>query len=387
MASLRKRGRFWYVRLRDECGKQKEVKASPDRGVANQIKRDLESTQAKIKAGILDPRDVSAIEAERVPLAKHVDDYLRFLTAKGCVPDHVNAVRIKLKWLLRKTGVIRLSQLKASLVVEALAELKASGRSDRTIFHYATVAKSFANWLKKDHRTRFDLLEDLDRPAVVTEGERPALSPEQTARLIDATATSPPRCGMSGPDRSWFYALAATTGLRRLELQALTPESFDLDGPAPVVTLPPPRTKNRKGAVQPLPGIPRRRPTILAGRQACREDPLPTGHPDGRDDPRRPQGRWHPARRLCLPQHETHLHLGSRGEWRVGQGLHGAGPPLQAGPDLQEVQPLAGGRSLEGRQCDGTPVGDKRLAHTLPTGGCLIGSYWGDEREPRIEPR
>ncbi len=254
MASLRKRGRFWYVRLRDECGKQKEVKASPDRGVANQIKRDLESTQAKIKAGILDPRDVSAIEAERVPLAKHVDDYLRFLTAKGCVPDHVNAVRIKLKWLLRKTGVIRLSQLKASLVVEALAELKASGRSDRTIFHYATVAKSFANWLKKDHRTRFDLLEDLDRPAVVTEGERPALSPEQTARLIDATATSPPRCGMSGPDRSWFYALAATTGLRRLELQALTPESFDLDGPAPVVTLPPPRTKNRKGAVQPLPG-------------------------------------------------------------------------------------------------------------------------------------
>jgi integrase len=254
VASIRKRGKTWYVRSRDETGRQIERKAGPDKSVANQIKRDLESTLSKIKAGILDPRDVSAIEAERVPLVQHVEDYLRFLAAKGCVPDHVKAVRIKLEWLLRKTGVIRLSQLKASLVVEVLAELKASGRSDRTIFHYATVAKSFANWLKKDHRTRFDLLEDLDRPTVVIEADRPALSQEQTAKLIEATATSSPRCGMSGPDRSWLYALAACTGFRRLELQALYPESFNLDGSDPTVTLPRPRTKNRKGAVQPLPG-------------------------------------------------------------------------------------------------------------------------------------
>ena len=251
MASIRKRGRIWYVRSRDETGRQIERKAGPDRGVALQIKRDTESTQAKIKAGIVDARDISAMDAERIPLTQHVEDYLRFLTAKGCVPDHVTAVAIKLDWLLRQTGALRLSQLRPSLVTEALAELKAKGRSDRTIFHYATVAKSFANWLKKDHRTRFDLLEDLDRPAVVTEGERPALSPDQTARLIEFTATSDPRCGMSGPDRSWLYTLAACTGFRRLELQALYPESFNLEGG--VVTLPRPQTKNRKGAVQPLP--------------------------------------------------------------------------------------------------------------------------------------
>ena len=240
MASIRKRGKIWYVRARDETGRQIERKAGPDRGVALQIKRDLESTLQKIKLGILDPREVSAIEAERIPLAQHVEDYLRFLTAKGCVPDHVNAVAIKLEWLLRQTGALRLSQLRPSLLVEALAELKANGRSDRTIFHYATVAKAFANWLKKDHRTRFDLLEDLDRPAVVTERERPALSPEQSARLIEVTATSAPRYSMSGPDRSWFYALAACTGFRRLELQALYPESFNLDGTDPTVTLPRP---------------------------------------------------------------------------------------------------------------------------------------------------
>ena len=179
-----------------------------------QIKRDLESTQAKIRAGILDPRDVSAIEAERVPVVQHVEDYLRYLAAKGCVPDHVRAVRIKLEWLLRKTGVIRLSQLKPSLVIEALAELKATGRSDRTRFHYATVSRSFSAWLAKEHRTKFNLLEDLERPAVVSEGERPALLPDQAAMLIEATASGPPRCGISGLDRSWLYTLAATHGVQ-----------------------------------------------------------------------------------------------------------------------------------------------------------------------------
>ena len=330
MASIRKRGKTWYVRARDETGRQIERKAGPDKSVANQIKRDMESTLSKIKAGILDPRDVSAIEAERVPLVQHVEDYLRFLAAKGCVPDHVKAVRIKLEWLLRKTGVIRLSQLKASLVVEALAELKASGRSDRTIFHYATVAKSFSNWLKKDHRTRFDLLEDLDRPAVVTERERPALSPEQTARLIEAAATAPPRYGMSGPDRSWFYALAACTGFRRLELQALYPESFNLDGSDPTVILPPRLTKNRKGAVQPLPGYlvedlrswlatkPGGKtlfPAITATAGMIKADL---------------RSCWRAPRWVLLPQPAPHVRLGGGRQWRVGQGVHGAGSPLQA---------------------------------------------------------
>jgi Phage integrase family len=79
------------------------------------------------------------------------------------------------------------------------------------------------------------------------------LSPEQLALLIATTRAGKARRGMSGIDRSWYYTLAACTGLRRLELQALRPESFDLDPAAPTVTLPPPRTKNRKGARQPLP--------------------------------------------------------------------------------------------------------------------------------------
>ena len=43
MASLRRRGKVWYVRVRDECGRQREVKAGPDKSVANQMKASEDS--------------------------------------------------------------------------------------------------------------------------------------------------------------------------------------------------------------------------------------------------------------------------------------------------------------------------------------------------------
>ena len=66
MASLRKKGKVWYVRVRDESGRQREVKAGPDKSVANQMKRDLESKTQRIKAGVLDPREADAMDAERI---------------------------------------------------------------------------------------------------------------------------------------------------------------------------------------------------------------------------------------------------------------------------------------------------------------------------------
>jgi hypothetical protein len=58
---------------------------------------------------------------------------------------------------------------------------------------------------------------------------------------------------MTGQDRSWLYTLAIYTGLRRSELQSLTPESFSLDASPPTVSLPGRDTKNSDDATQPLP--------------------------------------------------------------------------------------------------------------------------------------
>jgi len=50
-----------------------------------------------------------------------------------------------------------------------------------------------------------------------------------------------------------LYRLALATGFRAAELSALTPEHFDLNAHPPAVVLPAEMTKNRKGAVQPIP--------------------------------------------------------------------------------------------------------------------------------------
>ena len=78
------------------------------------MKRDLESKTQRIKAGVLDPREADAMEAERIPITKHVADYIQNLEARGACPDHLENVRKRLDWLLAETAITRLSQLPES---------------------------------------------------------------------------------------------------------------------------------------------------------------------------------------------------------------------------------------------------------------------------------
>ena len=157
MASLRKKGKVWYVRVRDESGRQREVKAGPDKSVAQSIARDLEGKIQRVKAGVLDPREAGCLDAERIPITQHVEEYVQELDAKGCVEGHVDGVRKRLTWFLEETKITRLSQLRPSLVDTALKTLRDAGKSDRTVSHYCAALKSFSRWAKKDRRTREDL--------------------------------------------------------------------------------------------------------------------------------------------------------------------------------------------------------------------------------------
>jgi integrase len=252
VASLRKRGRNWYIRYRSE-GRSTEVKAGPDKQVAKSLAKDLENKLQRIKLGLLDSREAASMEAEKKPLADHVSNYLSYLADRGNAPAHIEGVRAKLAWFLDESRIVRLSQIRPSLAQSALGRLKALRKSDRTVSHYAAAWKAFTAWLKRDRRTQEDLLADLERPPVLQARCREDLPPELAARLIEATRSGPVRRGLSGEDRAWLYTLATVTGLRRGELQALRPECFGLDGPIPIVSLPGVATKNGKPAVQPLP--------------------------------------------------------------------------------------------------------------------------------------
>ncbi len=253
MASIRKRNAYWYIRFRDETGKQVERKASKDKGVARKMAQSIEDRITGIRMGILDPREADCQDAERRPIGDHVSDYVRNLEAKGCVAGHAAQVKRRLEWFLEETKVGRLSQIRPSLAVSALKALRDEGRGDQTVNHYCTTWKSFAKWAWRDRRTRTDLLADLELPRVVATKQRIDLPLQEVIRLIETARHGERRRGLDGPDRAMLYLVAAVSGLRRLELMSLTVESFDLDSSPATVKLPGTATKNSCDAVQPLP--------------------------------------------------------------------------------------------------------------------------------------
>jgi integrase len=259
MASLRKRGRVWYVRHRDANGKQVETKAGPDKSVAQRIARELESRVSAIKAGVADPREAKWAEAERRPIAEHVAEWHAYLISKGDVAQHADQSRDRVLRLIESAKVLRISGLTISAAQCALSDLRLiKGRrgrkqlSESSVAHYARAIKSFARWLWRDGRARDDTLVHMELPAVNDKFTRRALDPGEAAALIAITPMQRPRARMTGQDRAILYATALGTGLRRGELCSLTPENFDLDADPPAVTCSGKNTKNGQDAVQPI---------------------------------------------------------------------------------------------------------------------------------------
>jgi integrase len=82
---------------------------------------------------------------------------------------------------------------------------------------------------------------------------RPPTLEELRRLLAAARASKRAFRGLAGPDRALLYATAAASGFRAEELSHLCPEDFDLAAEVPAVALARRDTKNRQGALQPLP--------------------------------------------------------------------------------------------------------------------------------------
>ncbi len=259
MASYRKRGATWYVRYRDEHGKQLEVKAGPDQGMARRIGAELESRVQAIKAGAIDPRESIWAEAERTPLTDHVAAWHASLVAKGSSPSYADLSRDRVLRLIELARIFRISHLSISTVQAGLKVVRSMpGRcgnatlSDRSVFHHVRAIKMFSKWLWCDGRQREDALVHLSPPKVVNKRERRALTIDEATALITTARTRPVVHSLSGEDRSVLYALALGTGFRANEIRNLTPEDCDLDASPPTVRCRAAYAKNRTQAIQPI---------------------------------------------------------------------------------------------------------------------------------------
>ena len=104
MASLRKRGRVWYYRYTDADGIRRERKGFTDRRETERVAAQAEAGAAKVRDGIIDPRDAAYRDHGARPLSDHIDDFDRYLTAKGNTPKHAD---LTVKRIARTVALIR----------------------------------------------------------------------------------------------------------------------------------------------------------------------------------------------------------------------------------------------------------------------------------------
>jgi integrase len=146
----------------------------------------------------------------------------------------------------------------ATAEVEARTEGKKKRRKPaigaQTSNFYLGAIKSFCRWMVKDRRARENPVAHLDGLNVKLDRrhDRRNLTPGELSRLIMVATVGPVRHFMTGPARAMLYRVAMETGLRRKELRALTPSSFQLEGDELTVTVEAARSKNRKATLLPI---------------------------------------------------------------------------------------------------------------------------------------
>ena len=255
MASLRKRGKVWYYTFIGPNGRKAERRGCSDKRATEELARAAESEAAKIRAGLLDPREQGYLAHSARPLEDHFTEYHAHFVAKGTTPKHADLASNRARRVASEAGASRLPQLTPGSVQEALKGLRDEGLSLQTVNHHRTAIRAFSKWCWKDGRTRTDVLAGVTgfNAKEDRRHDRRTLGLEQLRRLIEVTHAGPPWRKMTGPARALCYRLAVGTGLRYSEIKSITPESFDWSVNPATVTVSAAYTKNGEPATLPLP--------------------------------------------------------------------------------------------------------------------------------------
>jgi integrase len=285
MASYRRKNGVWYYRFVDGDGRQRERKGHADLITTKAMARKAEDATARVRSGLIDLATAARDAHLARPLADHLTAWKADLIARGNTAKHADlyldrAGRVAALVMGAALDTIdpgprakreqkaeadaararllkpaKLSDLTGERVQEALATLRDAGRSLGTCNHHRGAIRSFSRWCYRTGRTADDALRGVagfnareDR-----RHDRRTLSLPELRKLVAAAEAGPTYRKMTGPARALCYRLAVATGLSFSEIGAAVPESFDLTGDAPTVTIPAAYTKNGKAATLPLP--------------------------------------------------------------------------------------------------------------------------------------
>lgn len=257
--------RKWYGKWTDENGHEQREPLSEDRAMAEDMLRDRTRRVEQARAGILPASKLPPVR----PLTVHLDDWRLALLAKGNTEAYAALKYQRAADLILATGARLITDLSGSAVERQLERWRKDGRTSnrpgkrgkakevigaRTSNHYLAAVKQFCRWMIQDRRAA-------DNPVAYLAGSNADLDVKHARRdLADADLVkllAAARAGrvvrkLTGPDREMLYLVALYTGLRAAELGSLTPESFDLAGSPPTVTVEAGYSKHRRRDVLPL---------------------------------------------------------------------------------------------------------------------------------------
>jgi integrase len=229
-----KQSRFWYIKYRDIDGIEHRVKGYRDKLATQQL-------AAKLEKGIT-PK-------EQKPLIEHLKDYRQYLIDKGDTLDHAGLTHNRIKTILDGCKFLS-TNIQASAIQRFLAKRRQSGLSAKSCNYYLTAIKSFFNWLVLDGRIDKNPIQYLKGQNTTAIRLRRSLEPDEIIRLLETTAVSIERYGMSGYERSLLYRFAIETGLRANEIRHLKVQDFNFDNL--IVTVNAGYSKRRREDIQPL---------------------------------------------------------------------------------------------------------------------------------------
>lgn len=267
VARLRK----WYGKYRDADGILRKVPLCEDKTAAQAMLTDLVRQAERQQAGLVDP---AAAQLART-IEEHAKEYRAHLLAKGRCEKHADDTERNVNRVAAACRLRILSELQRAgdAIERYLAERREDGLSYRTINADLIAMRSFCRWLITRKRMHQDPTQGLERLNVAEDRrrERRPLTDEESRKLIETTQQSERKFhGLSGEDRAVMYLLAQRTGLRRNELNSLSPQSFDLAGEPPTVTVQAGYSKRRRVDILPL------TEEVAEAVRACLETKSPT---------------------------------------------------------------------------------------------------------------
>jgi integrase len=301
----------YYCQFRDGDGLHREKPTGcRDRTAAEAKLAAWEKTAERVRSEVVTTAELDTAGHLNRPVAEHLDDYERSLTAAGVSKRHVFDTLRLAKTIVRDRNFLLLRDLNADSVERWLVDKKRLDMAPRTRNSYLQALNGFCNWCVDAGRLFVNPLERVKRADESTDRRRTrrALAEAELRRLFFVARWRPlaefgrepepldpdklptnkksrktwklrplsfnempatldrARLKLAdnpafvfelerrGWERSLVYKLAVLTGLRRGEIESLTVGHLHLDTSTPFVRMESKDTKNREAVDVPLRG-------------------------------------------------------------------------------------------------------------------------------------